>query len=155
MAIAKTLKLISFDGDQTLYSDGANFGHNAPLAKLIGDMLASGVRVAVITAASYGYDGAKYEERLEGLIAYFKANDFSAEVLANFFVIGGECNYILQCNADAHLVRYDCSQLDYVTPDEWGDEQVKRVIDLAEESIRASVEDLKLRARIIRKPRAV
>lgn len=32
MAIGKNLKLITFDGDQTLYSDGGNFEHDEDLA---------------------------------------------------------------------------------------------------------------------------
>lgn len=50
------MKLISFDGDQTLYSDGGNFEDNDELALAIILLLKHGVKVALITAAGYGYD---------------------------------------------------------------------------------------------------
>ena len=51
IAIGTDLSLISFDGDQTLYSDGGNFEDNAALAGSIIQLLRVGVAVAVITAA--------------------------------------------------------------------------------------------------------
>eukprot|EP00985_Skeletonema_marinoi_P028476 scaffold24987_cov132-Skeletonema_marinoi.AAC.1 len=65
-------KLICFDGDQTLYSDGANFESNPRLAKYLFLLLKHGVTIAVVTAAGYEYQAAKYELRLSGLLAYFK-----------------------------------------------------------------------------------
>lgn len=46
--------MISFDGDQTLYSDGGNFEDNDELASAIILLLKNGVKVALITAAGYG-----------------------------------------------------------------------------------------------------
>jgi IMP-specific 5'-nucleotidase len=48
-------KLISFDGDQTLYSDGQNFERNPRLAFYLYLLLRHGVTIAVVTAAGYEY----------------------------------------------------------------------------------------------------
>jgi hypothetical protein len=48
-------RLISFDGDQTLYSDGENFERNPRLAFYLYQLLRHGVNVAVVTAAGYEY----------------------------------------------------------------------------------------------------
>lgn len=49
-------RLISFDGDQTLYSDGENFERNPRLANYLYQLLRHGVAVAVVTAAGYEYN---------------------------------------------------------------------------------------------------
>lgn len=48
--------LITFDGDQTLYSDGANFESNPRLANYLYLLLRHGVSIAVVTAAGYEYN---------------------------------------------------------------------------------------------------
>jgi IMP and pyridine-specific 5'-nucleotidase len=48
-------RLICFDGDQTLYSDGQNFERNPRLAFYLYQLLRHGVTVAVVTAAGYEY----------------------------------------------------------------------------------------------------
>jgi len=49
-------RLISFDGDQTLYSDGENFERNPRLANYLYQLLRHGVVVAIVTAAGYEYN---------------------------------------------------------------------------------------------------
>ena len=68
MAVGPTVRLITFDGDQTLYSDGGNFENSRELAGAILDLLCSGVNVAVVTAAGYGLNAPRYETRLQGLL---------------------------------------------------------------------------------------
>ena len=53
LALGKSLSLVSFDGDQTLYTDGGNFDSNDELARGIILLLKAGVRCALITAAGY------------------------------------------------------------------------------------------------------
>lgn len=48
-------RMITFDGDQTLYSDGENFEKNPKLAHALYQLLRHGVVVAVVTAAGYEY----------------------------------------------------------------------------------------------------
>lgn len=88
-------KMITFDGDQTLYSDGSNFDSNPRLASYLCQLLKQGVIVAVVTAAGYEYNVEKYEFRLSGLLNYFKAKKLTAEQCERFLLFGGECNYLL------------------------------------------------------------
>jgi hypothetical protein len=88
-------KMITFDGDQTLYSDGANFDSNPRLASYLCQLLKHGVIIAIVTAAGYEYQVDKYEFRLSGLLNYFKAKKLSAEECERFLLFGGECNYLL------------------------------------------------------------
>ena len=88
-------KLITFDGDQTLYSDGANFESNPKLANYLYLLLKHGVTVAVVTAAGYEYETKKYELRLSGLLDFFKAKGLSEDECDRFYLFGGECNYLL------------------------------------------------------------
>jgi hypothetical protein len=88
-------KMITFDGDQTLYSDGSNFDSNPALASYLCQLLKHGVIVAVVTAAGYEYNVEKYEFRLSGLLNYFKAKNLTAEECERFLLFGGECNYLL------------------------------------------------------------
>ena len=105
IALGGDLSLITFDGDQTLYTDGSNFEDSADLALGIVDLLKFGLHVAVITAAGYGLDGAKYEVRLRGLLDAFVAQKLSADEMSRFYVFGGECNYLLQCSYSAGLAK--------------------------------------------------
>lgn len=91
----KGAKMITFDGDQTLYSDGANFDKNPELANYLYLLLRNGVTIAVVTAAGYEYATEKYELRLSGLLAYFKQKNLPAADCERFYLFGGECNYLL------------------------------------------------------------
>jgi hypothetical protein len=96
MALGRSLSMISFDGDQTLYSDGGNFEYNVEMAEQIIELMVSGVKIAVITAAGYGLDGSKYAIRLQGLLQSFVQAGLTKEQISRFYVFGGECNYLLQ-----------------------------------------------------------
>jgi IMP and pyridine-specific 5'-nucleotidase len=52
----------------TLYQDGANFKKGSELGRLLVGLLGFGLTVAIVTAAGYGEDNSRYEERLSGLI---------------------------------------------------------------------------------------
>ena len=94
-------KMITFDGDQTLYSDGANFEGNPELVNYLYLLLRHGVTLAVVTAAGYEYQTERYEMRLSGLLAYFKSKNLPADDCERFNLFGGECNFLLKVS---HLV---------------------------------------------------
>ena len=159
---ATPLKFVSFDGDCTLYSDGKNF-NDAALAAQIERLLRVGVTVALVTAAGYGYESERYERRLEGLLRVFDESRLPGEALRRFFVCGGECNYLLQLDRDdgdggdgdggagaelrSREATWDVS---------FDDGAAAALLDCAEASLRASVDDMRLAgARVIRKNRAV
>mmetsp|Transcript_29048 Transcript_29048/g.69202 ORF Transcript_29048/g.69202 Transcript_29048/m.69202 type:complete len:560 (-) Transcript_29048:100-1779(-) len=157
-------KLLCFDGDQTLYSDGANFEQSPKLAKYLYLLLKHGATIAVVTAAGYEYQSAKYELRLSGLLAYFKERGLGEEQCSRFYIFGGECNYLLRLGADFKLnaVREDgpggwMVTTKYISdsPGNWREGEVKSVLDKAERCFNACMKDQNMRARIIRKRRSV
>ena len=157
-------KLICFDGDQTLYSDGANFEKSPKLAKYISMLLQHGVTIAVVTAAGYEYQAAKYELRLSGLIAYFKERNLEKSDLERFYIFGGECNYLLQLGQDyrLHAVREDgpggwMISTKYLgeSPGNWCESDITSILDKAEACFSSSLIEQNMRATIIRKKRSV
>ncbi len=157
-------KLLCFDGDQTLYSDGANFEKSPKLAKYISMLLQHGVTIAVVTAAGYEYQAAKYELRLSGLIAYFKERNLEKSDLERFYIFGGECNYLLQLGQDycLHAVREDgpggwMISTKYLgeSPGNWCEADITSILDKAEACFRSSLIEQNMRATIIRKKRSV
>lgn len=88
--------MITFDGDQTLYRDGANFEGNPQLANYLYLLLRHGVTLAVVTAAGYEYNTEKYELRLSGLLSYFKSKNLPEKDCERFYLFGGECNFLLK-----------------------------------------------------------
>ncbi len=189
MAIGPKLQLITFDGDQTLYTDGGNFEENEELALAIISLMCHGVKVAVVTAAGYGLDGSKYSKRLRGLLDRFVIENLTKEQIENFFVFGGECNYLLQCTLQTTLVSTEGSpsvgfDLDGESPAKdgnnkketkevreavivpvpveawqaadsqgpkpafWPQDEITTILDVAEKSMRETMEDLQLRVKV-------
>lgn len=176
IAIGTELKFVSFDGDQTLYSDGGNFEEKSGLSYQIIELLKAGIVVCVITAANYQHDGSKYEIRLAGLLRRFIKANLSAEEIQRFHIMGGECNFLLQCKmtklpdgecnprsryghkASLEPVMHEVWQADHYNapkPYKWDKDKVSAFLDAAESSFRQSKADLRLRTRIIRKPTSV
>lgn len=105
-------KLLTFDGDQTLYSDGANFESNPRLANYLYKLIKHGVNIAVVTAAGYEYNIEKYEYRLSGLLTYFKNKGLTKEECNRFYLFGGECNYLMKVSTSLrHIHGFACAHL--------------------------------------------
>lgn len=165
IALAQSLSLISFDGDQTLYSDGGNFDDNEELAMGIIHLMKSGVKVALITAAGYGLDNTKYETRLGGLLEKFASSQLTEEEVNRFYVFGGECNYLFQCTRGTDVAKcnlfpilpevWQAPHLSGPKPMLWSPEEVSRILDIAEKSMSETVSQLRLRAKILRKDRSI
>lgn len=75
-AIADTLKLMTLDGDCTLYEDGEALQDEA-MAESICRLLEAEVYVALVTAAGYGVDASRYEARIGVLLESFTKNGVS------------------------------------------------------------------------------
>lgn len=157
-------RLITFDGDQTLYADGANFDSNPRLAHYLYLLLKNGVHIAVVTAAGYEYDVAKYEYRLSGLLHYFKSHGLTDEECQRFYLFGGECNYLLRLGNDFRLrpVHEDgpggwCTSTRHIkeAPGNWTEDDVHELLNAAEACANHALSDLNLRGRVIRKRRAI
>jgi IMP and pyridine-specific 5'-nucleotidase len=157
-------RLISFDGDQTLYSDGSNFEGNPELANYMYLLLRHGVFVAVVTAAGYEYQSEKYEFRLSGLLKYFCKRGLTSAECERFYLFGGECNYLLRLGPDycLHPVReqgpggwWTATQYLPDAPGNWAEDKVTALLDVAQLNAQKAVEELNLRARVIRKRRSI
>lgn len=157
-------QLISFDGDQTLYSDGANFDNDPKLANYLYLLLRHGVFVAVVTAAGYEYNVEKYEFRLSGLLKYFTKRGLTEAECNRFYLFGGECNFLLRLGSDYHLhpVNEDgpggwrnATKHLPDAPANWPEENIQALLDVAEENAQQSVQEQNLRGRVLRKRRAV
>jgi hypothetical protein len=93
---AAGLRLVTFDADGTLYADGAHMQHDNEMIALIIRLLQLGVDVAIVTAAGYPGDAARFEQRVHGLLAAFAARKLPRSVTDRFHIMGGECNYLLR-----------------------------------------------------------
>jgi IMP and pyridine-specific 5'-nucleotidase len=107
-----------------LYEDGANLAEKdssvvLPIIKL----LKNNFYIAIITAAGYPKQSSMYETRFSALLKEFEKQKFgyiyvclfvvsfcscfvffgSPEILNRFWIIGGECNYLLKCNEKYQL----------------------------------------------------
>lgn len=156
--------MITFDGDQTLYRDGANFEGNPQLANYLYLLLRHGVTLAVVTAAGYEYNTEKYELRLSGLLSYFKSKNLPEKDCERFYLFGGECNFLLKLGPDykLHPVKEygpggwkTATKFIQDTPGNWNEDEIQSLLDIAETTIMRSMKELRLRGSILRKKRAV
>ncbi|GAX19887.1 hypothetical protein FisN_1Lh646 [Fistulifera solaris] len=157
-------QLISFDGDQTLYSDGANFESNPKLAHQLYTLLRHGVAVAIVTAAGYEYNVEKYEYRISGLLRYFENKQLTPEECSRFYLFGGECNYLLRLGPDYRLVPVPeqgpngwltATQSLKDSPANWSEQDISNLLDSAFATVEYTISELNLKARAIRKKRSV
>ena len=57
------------------------------------------MHVGIVTAAGYPGEAWRFEARLTGLLAAFRQSRLPESAASRFFVMGGECNYLLRCSA--------------------------------------------------------
>ncbi|KAJ5975100.1 hypothetical protein N7481_008807 [Penicillium waksmanii] len=155
--VAPSVKLVTFDGDVTLYDDGKNLTPSNPVISRILRLLAQNRKVGIVTAAGYE-EAPKYYERLYGLLdAVHSSSDLTESQKEGIIVMGGESNF---------LFRYDRTQeckLSYVPREEWlldemnawKEDDIKELLDLAENALRTCKDALSLPAAVLRKDRAV
>jgi len=155
MAISQQLKLITFDGDQTLYADGMDFGNDSLLVDHIVSLLERGLHIAVVTAAGYPSQPKKYEQRLSGLLDGFKQRKLHETVLKRFHVLGGECNFLFGCTANAELQEIPEEEFFTKEMKEWTPDAVKALLDTAHNTLTERVTSLHLDATVSKKLRAV
>lgn len=149
--------LITFDGDLTLYDDGASLTDDNPVIPQIVRLLAQGKKVGIVTAAGYT-EAVKYYERLSGLLnAVQLALNLSEAQKRSLIVLGGESNFLFKFDPTAPDL------LSYVPRSEWlldemklwREEDITTLLDVAEMALRECVSNLNLPAMVLRKERAV
>jgi IMP and pyridine-specific 5'-nucleotidase len=151
------IRLVTFDGDVTLYDDGCCLTEENPVIARILRLLRQGKKVGIVTAAGYT-DAMKYYGRLKGLLESVSQDDkLTADQKNGLIVMGGESNFLFQFD------QFSPSLLTYVERTEWlldemklwRDEDIEELLDVAEESLRECVTNLTLPAAVLRKARAV
>lgn len=151
------LDLVTFDGDVTLYDDGACLTDDNPVIPRLIRLLQQGRKIGIVTAAGYT-EAPKYYERLKGLLDAVHSSDVLTPANRNGLVVmGGESNF---------LFRYDHTSPDKLTyvPREqwlleemhsWQESDITQLLDIAESSLRACAKNLNLPVAVLRKDRAV
>ncbi|KAH3682638.1 hypothetical protein WICPIJ_006397 [Wickerhamomyces pijperi] len=154
-----SLKLVTFDGDVTLYEDGCSLTDpSAEIVQCLIDLLSKNIIVGVVTAAGYNdHNGVKYYERLMALIDTIRSTDkLTGEQKENFTVMGGESNYLFRySNEEQNLKWIEPQEWLLDSMSHWKSQEIEQVLDLAEETLNELKAHLQLPAQIIRKHRAV
>lgn len=159
VGLKSQLQLLTFDGDVTLYEDGASLHSpeaNPVITRLL-HFLSIDVRVAIVTAAGYTQPQ-NYFNRLSGLLLAVKASsDLTQQQKSNLVVMGGESNYLLVFDETAeYCLRYTHRRnwiLDVMYT--WTEEAIQSLLDVAEAAFESCIKTLHLQAKVLRKERAV
>ena len=151
------IKLVTFDGDVTLYDDGESLRSSNLVIPRILRLLNSGTKIGIVTAAGYT-NASRYYERLHGLLdALAGAVDQGNISQPELVVLGGESNYLFRFNTSCnHLLEYiprDQWMLDEMKL--WTEEDVTALLDVAEGALSECIANMHLQADILRKERAV
>ncbi|KAI9830438.1 MAG: IMP 5'-nucleotidase [Sarea resinae] len=151
------IQLVTFDGDVTLYDDGESLTESNPVIPRILSLMKQGAKIGIVTAAGYT-EAARYYGRLHGLLDAIKASsDLTSSQKHNLVVLGGESSYLFQLDlAEPCLLRY-VPRKDWLLKEMqlWKEDDIQQLLDVAEESLRECVTNMKLNAMVLRKERAV
>ncbi|GEQ71880.1 hypothetical protein JCM33374_g5566 [Metschnikowia sp. JCM 33374] len=157
------LRLVTFDGDVTLYDDGKCLVQESPLVGLLVKLLSLDLYVAVVTAAGYpGQQGANsYQERLQGLIQALRETDvLSPRQKNNFLVMGGESNYLFRYNCDEGNLRFiEGTEWYLPSMNSWNQKKISEIMDLSHDHLKHLRKRMRLeddnKTTIIRKERSL
>ncbi|KAK9474754.1 IMP-specific 5-nucleotidase [Dipodascopsis tothii] len=151
-------KLMTLDGDVTLYDDGKSLDAGSPVIDALLAMLGRGMSIGIVTAAGYSArSGERYAERLRGLLDALAASATLTQAQKeSLFVMGGETNFLFRYSATA-------GGLEWIEPESWmvadmrawREDDVREVLDLAEGVLESCVHTMRLRGTVVRKERAV
>ena len=75
----------------------------------------------------------------------FTTHGLSSEAKQRFYVLGGECNYLLQCGADSHLTPIDEKTWTGQVCHGWPAEQVQTLLDVSQKEFETAIEELRLK----------
>lgn len=131
------LKLITFDGDVTLYEDGKSLEADDPVVLRLIELLSRGFFVAVVTAAGYPTQkGAiNYYQRLKGLVDTMNSVDckLTDKQKQNLLIVGAESNYLFRFDTDMKMFRY-IELSDWFLPamKSWDKAKLDEIMDISE-----------------------
>ena len=93
---SSAVELITFDGDVTLYDDGACLTADNPVIIRLIRLLKQSRKIGIVTAAGYT-EASKYYARLKGLLdAVHDSNALTAAQRNGLVVMGGESNFLFR-----------------------------------------------------------
>lgn len=151
------LKLITFDGDVTLYPDGSTLLPSNPVIPHLLTLLSHNLHIGIVTAAGYpDPSGSEYSRRLSGLLDAVAKSTLSVQQKGRLAILGGECNYLFRyCGETDRLewVEQDVWRLDMMK--EWKHEDIQTLLDIAQDALSSCAKVMRLKSQIIRKPMAV
>ncbi|KIX06741.1 uncharacterized protein Z518_04717 [Rhinocladiella mackenziei CBS 650.93] len=153
------LDLLTFDGDVTLYEDGASLHSpeaNPVILRLL-HFLSKDVRIGIVTAAGYTQPQ-NYYNRLSGLLlAVQSSTALTPAQKSNLIIMGGESNFLLVFDEKAeYCLRYiHRRQWVLETMKTWSEPAIQSLLDVAEAAFHSCIRTLHLQARVLRKERAV
>ncbi|KAL8835422.1 MAG: hypothetical protein Q9176_006923 [Flavoplaca citrina] len=159
MSLARngSIDLVTFDGDVTLYDDGESLTDENPAIPRILKLLRQGTHIGIVTAAGYT-DGAKYYERLHGLLDAV-ANAITEEEVEDpkIIILGGESNYLFEFDVHAESFLKYIPRKTWMLDEmrSWQEEDIQSLLDVAEGALRECIDNMQLSAQIFRKDRAV
>jgi IMP and pyridine-specific 5'-nucleotidase len=151
------LKLITFDGDVTLYPDGSILEASNPVIPHLIDLLAQDIHIGIVTAAGYpNKHGHEYTRRLSGLLDTVAKSHLTSSQKDKLAILGGECNYLFRYNGNTdklEWVEQNIWILDEMKA--WQTADVDSLLDIAQGVLKDCAKSMSLKVDIIRKPRAV
>jgi IMP and pyridine-specific 5'-nucleotidase len=156
-ATGAALQLLTFDGDVTLYDDGASLTPDNPVIPRLIYFLSYDICIGIVTAAGYT-DAAKYHQRLHGLLDAISASSLlSTTQKHNLIIMGGESNFLFVFDESCpHLLRY-IHRRDWILPvmHGWDESSIQSLLDVAQSALETCIHTLNLPALVLRKERAV
>jgi len=157
--LAPGLDLLTFDGDVTLYEDGASLlspEANPVILRLL-HFLSRDVRIGIVTAAGY-VQPQHYFNRLSGLLlAVHSSTELTPTQKCNLIIMGGESNFLLVFDDKAeHYLRY-VHRREWILEGmkTWSEPAIQSLLDVGEAAFHACIRTLHLEAKVLRKERAV
>lgn len=160
LARSRDLRLITFDGDVTLYKNGGSLVEGDRAALRVFELLKMGLHVAVVTAAGYT-EAENYELRLAGLIKLMESTDsVPIEIKQRLCLIGGQSNFLFRYyehEGRGGLEKIDESLWGCDAFVHWDQADIKATLDLAEKMFYSFKTSLNLppETKIVRKSRSV
>lgn len=155
------LKLVTFDGDVTLYDDGKSLEKLSPVVTRLLMLLLMDLFIGVVTAAGYaGQAGAiKYYERLRGLVdALRESTTVTDSQKANLLIMGGESNYLFRYDVQMGNFKF-IDSADWFLPMmlNWDKGKILYIMDTMEDHLKYLRRKLKLEQKsiIIKKERSL
>jgi IMP and pyridine-specific 5'-nucleotidase len=155
------LKLLTFDGDVTLYDDGASLTSPQadPVINRLLHFLSQSVHIGIVTAAGYTQPS-HYFNRLSGLLLAIRASStLTPTQKSNLIVMGGESNFLFVYDPDPsnesclkHVPRREWI---LETMHSWTESAIQSLLDVAEGAFHTCIKTLQLKAKVLRKERAV